>query len=184
MSEPQEQRAREIIRAIQYITVATATVDGRPWNSPVYSAFDTAGRFYWTSTADAQHSANIRANGRAFLAIYDSTAPEGTGVGVYVEAEAEELSTPEAIGVGRQCLRQRLGKQPDGPDAYLPGAARRVYRATARSVWLNDAKVKAGRIVRDFRVPIDPSALRGLTVEENPTLTSEQVREIPERVRR
>jgi hypothetical protein len=163
MSEPHEQRAREIVRAIQYVTVATVTADGRPWNSPVYSAFDADGRFYWTSTADSQHSANIRANGRAFLTIYDSTAPEGTGVGVYIEADVDELAEPEHIALGRRCLRQRTGKLPDGPDAYLPGAARRVYRATPRSVWLSDAEQAAGRIVRDFRIPIDPSALRGLS---------------------
>lgn len=64
-----ERRAREIVWAIQYVTLATVTADGRPWNSPVYSAFDADGRFYWTSAADARHSANVRTNGRVFLAI-------------------------------------------------------------------------------------------------------------------
>ena len=60
------ERAKEIISKIQYITVATYSKDGEPWNSPVYSAFDEQYNFYWASWVENQHSKNIAENGKAF----------------------------------------------------------------------------------------------------------------------
>jgi hypothetical protein len=91
MSEYHQQRAQEIVRRLLYVTVATASSGGEPWNSPVYSAYDDHANFYWTSSPLAQHSRNIDHNGKAFLAIYDSTVPAGKGEGVYVEATAAAL---------------------------------------------------------------------------------------------
>src|SRR3954468_5921906 len=79
MSDYHQQRAQEIVRRLLYVTVATASSVGEPWNSPVYSAYDRRANFYWTSSPLAQHSRNIDQNGKAFLAIYDSTVPAGKG---------------------------------------------------------------------------------------------------------
>src|SRR6187551_3580918 len=81
-----QQIAQVIVRSLLYVTVATTSSVGEPWNSPVYSAYDDRGNFYWTSSPLAQHSRNIDQNGRAFLAIYDSMVPAGKGEGVYIEA--------------------------------------------------------------------------------------------------
>ncbi|MBI2327880.1 pyridoxamine 5'-phosphate oxidase family protein [Candidatus Curtissbacteria bacterium] len=34
------EKAKQIISKIIYITIATTSKDGQPWNSPVYSAYD------------------------------------------------------------------------------------------------------------------------------------------------
>jgi nitroimidazol reductase NimA-like FMN-containing flavoprotein (pyridoxamine 5'-phosphate oxidase superfamily) len=64
------------VRDIKYITIATASKTGQPWNSPVYSAFDGAYNFYWASDREGQHSRNIRENPQVFLAIYARPFPK------------------------------------------------------------------------------------------------------------
>jgi uncharacterized protein YhbP (UPF0306 family) len=62
MYEQLNKRAKEIIELILYITIATVSKDGTPWNSPVYSAFDEDYNFYWASDQNGQHSKNIAEN--------------------------------------------------------------------------------------------------------------------------
>ena len=119
-------RAKEIISKIIYITIATVSKDGDPWNSPVYSAYDEQYNFYWASWKDNVHSKNIHATGKAFLVIYDSTVPEGTGEGVYVQAKALKL------------LYERKNKSPRNVEEFLGDYPRRVYRAIPIKVWIND----------------------------------------------
>jgi len=38
---------KEIIAKILYITIASVTKEGLPWNTPVYSAHDRQLNFYW-----------------------------------------------------------------------------------------------------------------------------------------
>jgi hypothetical protein len=35
-----EERARAVIKKISYITIATVSDDGMPWNAPVFAAYD------------------------------------------------------------------------------------------------------------------------------------------------
>lgn len=49
-------RAKEIVEKIIYATIATASKDGQPWNSPVYCAYDEDYNFYWSSWTENQHS--------------------------------------------------------------------------------------------------------------------------------
>jgi general stress protein 26 len=84
------QRFAQVIADVEHATVATVSQSGEPWNTPVYFARD-GNFFYWTSRTDAQHSINIRSNGRVFLVIYDSKRPDSSGCGVYVQAQATEL---------------------------------------------------------------------------------------------
>ena len=155
--------AREIVKRILYITIATVSSEGKPWNSPVYSAFDTEGNFYWTSASEAQHSRNIDANGDVFLVIYDSTVPEGTGKGVYVEAHAQVLADPAEIVEARRHSSLRAGLPlDDGPDRFREGGIRQVYRATPKRLWINDAERRGDAVVRDARVQLPLDTLHGL----------------------
>jgi hypothetical protein len=92
-------RAQEIIDRILYVTIASTSKDGQPWNSPVFSAHDEHYNFYWGSHLGSLHSQNIKATGRVFLVIYDSTVEAGQGEGVYVQARCSEIikATPERI---------------------------------------------------------------------------------------
>lgn len=97
-----EKRAAEIIKQIQYTTLATVTPEGLPWNSPVARVYDKDLNFYWFSDKEGQHSKNVRHNGQVFIVVYDSTVPWGEGEGVYFQADVVELSDPEEIRAARR----------------------------------------------------------------------------------
>lgn len=152
------QRAKEILKTIEYATIATTDKNGKPWNSPVARTYDNDLNIYWFSDKNNQHSRNIRENENVFIVIYDSTVPEGEGEGVYIEAKAYELTDPDEITKVR---RLKKGLDYDGsPDDFLGDANRRVYKAVPQRVWMNDAELKDGVFIRDYRVEISLDELR------------------------
>lgn len=154
MSDQFVKKAKEIIEKILYITLATVSKNGRPWNSPVYSAFDHNHNFYWISWRENQHSKNIRENSRVFIVIYDSTVSEGTGQGVYLQAKAYELNDEKDIENALKYLDGRIGKQGRHKAARFQGdMPRRVYKAVPEKAWVNvDSKINGEYI--DKRVEI------------------------------
>lgn len=148
------EKAKQIISKILYITIATVTPDGRPWNSPVYSAYDENYNFYWASWKENQHSKNITENNNVFLVIYDSIAPEGTGEGVYIKAKAYEVSDEREINHALKYLYGRKNKQLRQTHEFLNKYPRRVYKAVPEKVWMNDSDEINGNYV-DKRVEVD-----------------------------
>jgi len=149
-----EEKAKDILQKILYITIATSTKDGKPWNSPVYSAFDEDYNFYWASDYNGQHSKNIKENPNIFLVIYDSTASEGTGEGVYVQAKAYELSDENEILHALEVLDKRVGKTKErNAKVFLGDYPRRVYKAVPEIFWMNgDGDVNGNYI--DIRMEV------------------------------
>ena len=49
-------KAAKVIKSILYINIASITPNGKPWNSPVYCAFDKNLNYYWFSWKENQHS--------------------------------------------------------------------------------------------------------------------------------
>lgn len=147
-------RAKEIIEKILYLTIATVSKNGEPWNAPVVGAHDKDYNFYWGSHKDSQHSQNVRDTGKVYLVIYDSTVPEGTGEGVYVKARASELNDPRAIKEAHQILQARYSK-PYWKLSQVQGAGPiRLYKAVPEKVWMNaDGEVNGTYI--DTRVEVD-----------------------------
>ncbi len=137
MEDPLINKAREIISKILYITIATSTKDGRPWNSPVYSAFDDNYNFYWASDQNSQHSKNIKENNLVFIVIYDSTVPEGTGEGVYIQAKAYELTDEKEIEYALKYLYGRKNEKPRKFSEFLRKFPRRIYKAVPEKIWVN-----------------------------------------------
>jgi general stress protein 26 len=163
MNESHDKRAVEILRQIKYATVATASKNGKPWNSPVACVYDNQLNLYWFSDKQNQHSQNIRENEDVFIVIYDSTVPEGDGEGVYIEAKVVELDDPAEILRARKIKK---GEDYQGsPDDFLGNAVRRVYKAIPQRVWMNDAEVKNGLFIRDYRVDVSLGTIRGLLSE-------------------
>lgn len=156
MREHHSRRAAEIIKKIRYITIASVSSAGKPWNTPVYSAFDDDLSFYWASDKNAQHSQNVRANKDICLVIYDSTVPEGTGEGVYLQAVVQELSDKDEVLTALKVLDTRVGKNKERDFANYSGAAvLRVYKATVSRIWMNDDEEDGnGNYIRDIRVEI------------------------------
>ena len=154
MNENLVERAKKIIAKILFITIATSSKDGKPWNSPVYSAFDENYNFFWASDQSSQHSKNIKENNNVFIVIYDSTVPEGHGEGVYIKAKAYELDDKDEIVDALKCLDGRVGKKPHSPEQFLNEMPRRVYKAVPEKFWVNDDGEINGNYI-DVRLEID-----------------------------
>lgn len=153
------QKAKNILETIQYATIATITPDGKPWNTPVAHEVDNDCVLYWFSDKENQHSQNVRQSPQAFIVIYDSTAPDGEGEGVYIEASVEELNNVEKINV----IRNRKNKIiVNDATEFVGDSVRRCYKATPKRIWINDAEEKDGTFIRDYRVEIDLHELRSL----------------------
>jgi hypothetical protein len=144
--------AGRLLAAIQYATVATVSSAGRPWNCPVFFARSGA-TLYWLSRADAQHSINIRDNGRAFIVVYDSMQEDRSGAAVYVEAEARELIEEPDISTALTTIYRRKQKPAPSADGFRAPAPQRVYAAVARQAWTNVVHTD-GETPWDERVPI------------------------------
>lgn len=165
MSNFHDKRAAEIINKIMYMTIASVSDEGQPWNSPVYSGFDDNLNFYWSSDKDSQHSQNIRANGKVFIVIYDSTTEAGSGEGVYIQAEAKELDEDEEIVVARrttQARKRQLDEMTDDePEKFKGDSIRRAYKATPQKIWVNDVELDdKGKYIRDIRVEVTLDTLK------------------------
>jgi nitroimidazol reductase NimA-like FMN-containing flavoprotein (pyridoxamine 5'-phosphate oxidase superfamily) len=130
--------ARSIIDANRYMTLATADEVGRPWASPVYFAHDGYSELLWVSSPHATHSRNIAARPGVAIVIFDSTQPIGTGQGVYMAAQAEQVVDPEG---GMAVFSRRSlahGGTEWGPERVQGSARLRLYRAVASQQFMLD----------------------------------------------
>jgi general stress protein 26 len=153
MKELSPEHAKEIIKSINYITIATVDEDGQPWNTPVYRSYDEGFSFYWTSWTETQHSQNIAKNPKVFLSIYDSTQAPGTGFGVYVKAKAhvvediDEINSALKLYYGQRNLPARQAEE------FLGEYPRRLYKAVPEQFWMNDiSKINGNHI--DLRAKV------------------------------
>jgi hypothetical protein len=138
---------RSIVDASLYMTIASADELGRPWASPVYFAHESYSEFFWVSSPQATHSRNIAARPEVGIVIFDSAQPIGTGQGVYIAADAEQVADPTgAMAVySRRSLAH--GGSEWGPERVREGAPLRLYRAVAAQHFVLDPE-------RDQRMPL------------------------------
>lgn len=130
-------KAKSILEKIPYITIASITPEGLPWNSPVYAVHDAEYRFFWNSSVFSQHSKNIVNNKNIFIVVYDSTVKEGDGFGVYIEAEAKELTEGEELQHAIEIFYKAKGKDPRPEADFLAPNPRRFYQAVPTKVTVN-----------------------------------------------
>jgi nitroimidazol reductase NimA-like FMN-containing flavoprotein (pyridoxamine 5'-phosphate oxidase superfamily) len=146
--------AREILENIGYMAIASVSSDGKPWNTPVYFACDEGFNLYWVSAEESCHSANIATNPAIFISIYDSTAPEGSAIGLYIEATACELEDAAQIRKACESLYRRARRIPPPETEFMGRSPRRIYRAIPRQAWTNSVRWIEGTRV-DVREAID-----------------------------
>ncbi len=151
------QQAQKILKNIKYVTIATASEHGKPWNTPVEALFDNNLNIYWFSDKESQHSQNIRQNQDIFIVMYDSTVAAGEGEGLYIEATAVELNDLEEV---RAVRRLKKGSDDNSAHEFMGEHVRRVYKAVPRNIWVNDSIEKDGKFWRDFRVEIPLDELK------------------------
>lgn len=133
MNDDLNVRARKIIEENVYITIATATLDGDPWISPLWAVHDKTYNFYWGSPVNTRHSRLIKENERASVVIFDSKAPEGTGEGVYFQGIASEISDEKELGG----VIKLMFKENRPTTDFTGTAPRRLYKFIPSKAWMN-----------------------------------------------
>ena len=139
--------ARAIVDEIAFMTLATVDAEGTPWASPVWFAHDRYSQFLWVSRPSTRHSQNIAANSRIAIVIFDSRTPINTGRGVYLEAEAAEVTDDAEVERLMAIFSERsLAQGGSGwtVDEVRPPAELRPYRATVSRAFLgiNDRRTE------------------------------------------
>jgi len=147
--------AKKMIEENIYMTIATASKDGKPWVSPVYFAYDSKFNFYWSSAKMSLHSRLIKNNNHAAAVIFNSNAKEGTGDAVYMAGRAAEVSYTE-IPHALNLLSKRTGIankyfKDRNPEDYGPSSPVRLYRFIPAKFWVLGKAVKVGKFLVDIR---------------------------------
>lgn len=159
MTEELIDRAKVLLRSVEYINVATTSVDGQPWNTPVYARYDESLHFYWCSWRGAEHSLNLRSNPRVFCTLYDSTRKRGDNNMrcLYMQGKAEELVEPSEIAKGLKLLYPGDNSEQDASKVQGDNV-RRLYKFVPYTLWLNDKserQVTRETIKMRVEVPLD-----------------------------
>lgn len=127
-----------IVRANQFMILATADEEGVPWASPVWFATTSFREYFWISSPDARHSRNLAVRPELAISIFDSNQPPLTGLGVYVAATAVQVPETE-LDAGLQVYSEgsiQAGLAPFERSSVLPPAKHRLYCATATELFV------------------------------------------------
>jgi general stress protein 26 len=139
---------KSILDRIVYATIATADSSGQPWNSPVVGKWDDNLNLYWVSAKKSQHSQNIALRPRILVVVYDSTVPEGEGLGIYLEMEAKLLRTNAEILKAKEVYDTGFFKHADADHQhFLAVCPQGFYKAVPLRVWYNDDSAERGHFI-------------------------------------
>ncbi|MGE3769884.1 MAG: pyridoxamine 5'-phosphate oxidase family protein [Bdellovibrionales bacterium] len=134
----------DIIFSNDFMVLATADAQGKPWASPVVYGCDDQMRFYWVSGASSRHAANHAARAETAAVIYDSHQPPGIVQGIYLEGVAEEL---DASSLASAAVSFYSWRYPDPemlagkirrPDEFIAPSPRRMWRMKPSMVYALD----------------------------------------------
>lgn len=127
--------------ASPYLTLATASVDGMPWATPVWFAPDGDG-LLWVSKPTRRHSVNVAQRPEVSFVVYDSTVASEEARAVYGEGVAglvPDDDVERAIGVfSAHAIEQGLPSW--GVAAVTGEATLRLYRVRLTALWVLDAR--------------------------------------------
>lgn len=152
-------RAKELLRTVRHVPIATVNEDGSPCNSPVFAAFDDKLNMYWASSPKAIHSCNIIRDGRVFLVLFDSMDKGG---GLYIEARAHEARGHVFEGALEvfNTKRQKMLREIVPREKFLDSSPQRLYHAEPIRVWVNLAsRDEDGNVLEDKRYELDMKEL-------------------------
>jgi general stress protein 26 len=154
MSKDLSRRAKAIIQEIRYLTIASVTPEGKPWNSPVFGGFDQDYNFYFGTHKNSQKAKNVAANNNVFVAIYNSTLPPGTGKGVYIQGVATLLTDIDEIKRVYNLLKARHDNHFWEFEALDGTGPINLYKIAPLQAWMNDDGREDGFYV-DIRTAVD-----------------------------
>ncbi len=119
-----------------YCSVATCSCAGEPWSSPLYYSLDTRCCLYWASAMAAVHSRFLEENPRAFVSIFDSSAPPRTATGLYLRGDVEQVDEASLdMVVERHFARVRESNILTGKN-YLNESPERMYCFSPVEIWV------------------------------------------------
>lgn len=138
-----------ILGVNRYATISTVDDKGQPWAAPVWYVYDESKMIYWWSPIASQHSVNISNNSNVYITVFDSTAKEGDGLGLYIRAESSLLPDDELEMVTELYNKStnifKLDISNTSGDAPT-----RLYKAVPREIWINRGKDDSG-FYEDYR---------------------------------
>jgi predicted pyridoxine 5'-phosphate oxidase superfamily flavin-nucleotide-binding protein len=146
------EKVKTLFQSIRYATISTIDKDGKPWAAPVWYVSDIDNTIYWWSPLDAQHSKNIAHNPDIYITIFDSTAPEGDGFGLYLQAEAR-ITTDNELDLAISLYNQTTKIFKLNRENCTGNAPTRIYKATVSQRWVNDGIEQDGFYI-DQRVQL------------------------------
>lgn len=122
-----------------YLTLATASADGRPWATPVWFAPDGDG-VLWVSRPGRRHSLNIAERPEVAFVVFDSSRPPGDAEAVYAEGIAAPVPADDvARAIAVYSTHGRVqGLAPWTPERVTGAATLRLYRARITALWTLD----------------------------------------------
>lgn len=146
------EKAKQIIENNNYLTLATSTLQGKPWISALFFAYDKDYNLYFVSAKDSLHSNLISQNPDAAVSIYDSSAKVGEANGVFMEAIVSELSDlseiEKAIKIynDRVLLKEFLMKS---SSEVMDNSVLRMYKCVPQKVYgLTDTTISGQFVTR------------------------------------
>lgn len=155
------EKANEVIETVPHLTIATVTINGRPWNTPVYAVHDSDYNFYWYSDLRSQHSENIGSEKEVFVVIYDSVPEDEDTIGVYMRGKAYRLEEKDMAEMGiildLYCKKAKIAKLET--DSFLGGSHTRFFKFVPDVVWANSGKREDSRWL-DTRIEITKELLK------------------------
>lgn len=131
------EKAKQILDSNRYATIATVDGNGLPWAAPVWYVVDEYKNIYWWSPVASRHSLNIKNNSQCYITIFDSTLPEGEGIGLYMRSIATELDNVDEINEVIGLYNSTTNIFNLELDNCFGEAPTRLYRAVPSSIWIN-----------------------------------------------
>jgi uncharacterized protein YhbP (UPF0306 family) len=139
--------ARALLDASELCAIATVSREGRAYVNTAYFAWASDLRIVWISDPGASHSRNLRSNGSAAVAVYDSSQTWGKpDRGIQLFGSARELDE-DAAEDASQVYARRF------PD-YEAGQYR-CYELRPRRIKLFDERVLGAGVFVTARVGRD-----------------------------
>lgn len=144
----------KILSSTRYATISTVDVDGNPWAAPVWYVVDDALNMYWWSPLESQHSLNIQNNNSVFITLFDSSAVEGEGLGLYIRSTVTEVPDSE-IDTALELYNSSFMIIKIEHGECTGDAPTRLYKASPKQFWVNRGK-EVGDFYIDYRESIKP----------------------------
>ena len=116
------------------------------WAAPVWYVYDEDLTIYWWSPVESQHSRNIEKNQDVYITIFDSTAPEGDGFGLYVRAAASLVDESE-LEKAMSLYNDSTTVFKMNPENCSGNSPTRMYKAVPSKIWMNEDSTENGQFI-------------------------------------